>query len=144
MVLPSPQPVNPDAIPPVRAATPAADKPDVPVVSQRPARRASKPAAAGAEPEAEAPAAAPEEQPAFQAILTPEEQKHLAASIEIYKKEINDRLERAKRLPGTNQSLVQRIYAFLAQADGAQQRGDFAQAASLSERAAVLARELSE
>jgi hypothetical protein len=144
VVLPSPQPVNPDAIPPVKAAAPATDRADAPSVSQRIPHRTSRPATAEAEPETEAPAAAAAEQPAFQAILSPEEQKRIAGNIETRKKEINERLERAKRLPGTNQSLVERIHSFVAQSDGAQQRGDYTQADSLSERALILARELSE
>ena len=148
VVLPSPQPVNPDAIPPLTsAASQASDKAEAPSAAPRVPRRAGGAAKAGAEQETEAPAAAdepPPPQPPFQAIVTPEEQKQIATNIETRKKEINERLDRAKRLPGTNQTLVQRIHTFLTQMEEARQHGDYAQADSLSERALILARELGE
>ncbi|MGA2132480.1 MAG: hypothetical protein ABSH50_09320 [Bryobacteraceae bacterium] len=145
VTLPSPQPVNPDAIPPVKTeATPApAEKPEVQAVPQRSTRHASSPQRSEAEPEAETPAAPAEEQPAFQPILTPEEQKRIAGLIESRKKEIGALLVKAKHTTA-DQTKTQRINSFLSQSDEARQRGDYAQAESLSERAVILARELGE
>ena len=145
VVLPSPQPVNPDAIPPVQAApAPVADKPE-PVPAEHAGRHHTATAPkAEAEPEPETPApAATTEEPPFQPILSAEEQKNIAVKIDSNKREIDELLNKAKGHP-TDQSLVNRIHSFLTQVEEARRRGDYTQAGSLSERALILARELGE
>jgi hypothetical protein len=147
VTLPSPQPVNPDAIPSVQAAqAPAPEKPEAP-----PAPRASRRTAAGPpkpepEPEAEPegpPTPAAQEQAPIQPILRGDEQKRIEDAIDTRKREIADKLGRAKRhLSSHDKSLVERINSFLAQCDQAAKRGDYSQADALSERASILAREL--
>jgi len=144
VVLPSPQPVNPDAIPPLETAQkPAPEKPEG---SSTPARRvARRPATARpeAEPEADTPPAPPPEQPAIQPIMSAEEQRRIQGAIEARRREIADWMTRAKGHPSDhNVSLVERIKSFLTQSEEAEKRGDYAQADALSERAVILAKEL--
>ena len=141
--LPSAQPVNPDAIPPAPVGPPPAAEKAETTIAPKPARRASPPKPV--ETEAEAPAAAPavEEPAPFQPILSGEEQKRLQGAIETRKREIDERLTRAKgRLSDHDRTLVDRINSFLTLSAKAAQRGDYTQADALSERALILAREL--
>ena len=83
------------------------------------------------------------EQAPIQPILTGEEQKKIQDAIDVRKREIDEKLNRAKGHPSSHdQPLVERIKSFLAQCAEAEKRGDFAQADALSERALILAREL--
>ncbi|HVN05117.1 MAG TPA: hypothetical protein VMT86_11905 [Bryobacteraceae bacterium] len=147
VVLPSPQPVNPDAIPKIpAAAAPAPEKAETAAPAPRTPRRAAAP-----KPEQEteadnqpaAPVAAPPEQPPIQPILSPDEQKRIKTAIDGRRREIQDWLNKAKsHQTKQNQSLTDRINSFLTQEQEAEQRGDLTQADALSERAMVLAREL--
>ncbi len=148
VVLPSPQPINPDAIPaPPPADVPAPEKAEAAPPAPRPARRtAAGPPKPEPEPEVETPAVvAPpvEEQPKIQPILSDEAQRKAKAAIESRRKDIRDLLTRAKAHPSpANQTLVDRINSFVTQSDEAAQRGDYTQANDLSERALILAKGL--
>ena len=125
------------------AVTP--EKPETPPPQRVSRRVPAGPQKPEPEPEAETPApAAPPEQGPIQPILTGEEQRRLKSAIEERKKTINERLSRATgRQSAHDRSLVERIKSFLQQCSEAELRGDFSQADALSERAAVLAQELS-
>ena len=139
--------VNPDAIPKVQVAqeTPVPEKTEPP-----PAPRVARRSAAGPpkqpepEPEVEAPPTpAVQEQAPIQPILSGDEQKKIQGIIDGRKREINDKLSRAKgHLSDHDQSQVDRIQSFLAQCAQAEQRGDYSQADALSLRAFVLAQGL--
>lgn len=144
--LPSPQPVNPAAIP----AAPAEEQPAPEKAVPRTTRRATPPPVGAAKPDTEAaapPPAAPPEQAAepapFQPILSAEEQARLRNAIEVRRREIDDRLARGRgRLSSHDKTLADRIESFLNLSAQAAQRGDYTQADALSERALILAREL--
>lgn len=147
VTLPSPQPVNPDAIPAAPPAqVPVVEKIDTPAPTVRSSTRhaATTPPKTEPETEVENPQApAVQEQAPIQPILSGEEQKRLQDSIDARKKQIEERLNRAKRHPSSHdQPLIDRINSFLAQCTQAEQRGEYAQADALSERAEILAREL--
>lgn len=145
VVLPSPQPVNEDAIPQALAApAPVPEKVQAAAPPSRPKRRPVADAAKEAEQEAEPPAApVVEEKPPFQPILSEDEQRQIKGVLETRRKEIRDLLGRAKAHPSsTNQALEDRIDSFVKQSDDAAQRGDYRQADALSERAWILAKEL--
>jgi hypothetical protein len=145
VTLPGYQEVNPDAIPQVATAqTSAPEKPETPPATPRPARRAAGPPKPEPEDEPETPPApAVQEQAPIQPILTGEEQKKLQDAIDVRKREIGEKLNRAKGHPSSHdQPLVERIRSFLTQCAEAEKRGDYAQADALSERALILAREL--
>ena len=142
VTLPSAQPVNPDAIPPVRTSqAPAPERTEAPPAPRSSRRSAAGPAKPEPEPEQEAPAA--QEQAPIQPILSGEEQRRIQGVIEARRREIGEKLGRAKGGQSSHdKSLVERINSFLAQSAQAEQRGDYAQADALSERALILAREL--
>ena len=147
VTLPSPQPVNPDAIPSVQTAqAPAPGKTEALPAPHTSRPKAAGPPKPGPEPEPEAPpppTPALQEQAPIQPILSGEEQKHIQGAIEARKREIDEKLSHAKgRLSSQDKSLVERINSFLAQCAQAGQRGDYSQADALSERALILAREL--
>ena len=146
VTLPSPQLVNPDAIPEVQTAeeAPAPEKTEAPPAPRAPRRTAAGPPKPEPEPETEAPPTpAVQEQAPIQPILSGDEQKRIKGAIEARRGEIAEKLNRAKRrLSSHDQPLVDRINSFLAQCDQAEQRGDYSQADALSERALILAREL--
>jgi hypothetical protein len=142
VTLPDPQPVNPDAIPSAPVAqAPAPEKIEAPAAPRAARRNAASPP----KPDESDPPPTPavQEQAPIRPILTGDEQKRIQATIEGRKREIADRLARAKgRSSSREQSLVDRIKTFLAQCAQAEQRGDYSQADALSERALILAREL--
>jgi len=144
VVLPSPQEVNPDAIPHEPAQAPPPEKTEAPPPA-RPVRRAATPQKPDTDPEpVEAPPtpAAPEQAP-IQPLLSGEELKGIQNNIETRKHEIADKLAHiGGHLTPHNQALVERIKSFMTQSDEAAKRGDYSQADSLSERALALAREL--
>jgi hypothetical protein len=145
VTLPSPQPINPDAIPKETAQqSPAPEKTEAPPAPRAPRRSAAGPPKPEPEPEAETPPApAVQEQAPIQPILSGDEQKRIQNAIDGRKKEINEKLGRIKgRLSDHDQSLVDHIKSFLTQCDEAAQRSDYAQADALSLNALVLAREL--
>jgi hypothetical protein len=147
VTLPSPQPVNPDAIPKVEVAqqTPAPEKPEAPPPT-RPSHRPASPQpkqSEEAEPEPPSTPVVQEPAPPIQPILSADDQNRIRASIDTRKKEIAETLRRIqKRLSTHDKTLVEHIRSFLAQCDEAEKRGDLSQADTLSERAAVLAKEL--
>lgn len=146
--LPSPQPLNPDALPEV----PIAQQPPAPEKTAPPAVRTARhtPAAppkteTEPDPEPESPPATvvPEQAPPIQPILSGDELKRIQGDIESRKKEIKEKLSHVKgNLSKHDQDLLDRIQSFLAQCEEAAVRGDYTQANSLSERAYVLANEL--
>ncbi len=157
VTLPPEQKFNPESIPKVQVAeeTPVPEKPEVtpaPTRAARPRSAAgtSAPSTAKADTDADVETPAPPvqavtEQAPIQPILGGEEQKKIKGIIEGRKREISDRMNRAKaHLSPHDKSLVDRIESFLQQCEQAEQRGDYSQADSLSERAVVLAQELSE
>jgi hypothetical protein len=141
--LPSPQPVNPDAIPAAPAEEPPAPEKEAPRTTRRPP---VPPVTGAPKPESEPPPAQPENaaEPApFQPILTAAEQTRLRNATEARRREIDERLARAKgHLSSHDQTLADRIDSFLTLSAQAAQRGDYTQADALSERALILAREL--
>ena len=144
VTLPSPQPVNPDAIP----SAPVAQAPAPPKTEAPPAPRVSRRTPAGPpkadDPETDAPPTpAVQQQVTIQPILSPEDQKRIQTAIDTRKREIADKLSHARgHLSKHDQSLVERIESFLAQCAQAERRGDFSQADALSNRALILAQEL--
>jgi len=149
VTLPGYQEVNPDAIPSTQATTTQTTEPEKteasPAVSRPRRSTASQKPVAGEEPEAAAPPAAEPEKAPIQPILTEDEHKRIREAIDTRRKEIDERLNRAKRhVSSHDQSLKERIASFLAQCSQAEKRGDYAQADALSERALILAQELPE
>lgn len=143
VVLPSPQPVNLDAIPPIETAQKAAPEKTEPAAAPPRAARRPAPARQEPEPEADAPAAPPPEQPQIQPIVSADEQKRIRSAIESRRREIGEWFNRAKsHTSNHNQDLIDRINSFLNQSSQAERRGDYTQADVLSERALILAREL--
>jgi len=144
--LPSAQAVNPAAIPEAPAGPPPPPEKPETAASPRPVRRTSppKPAEAEVETPPAAPAVSTAQEPApFQPILSGEEQKRIQEAIGARRREIDERLNRAKgHLTDHDKSLVERINSFLTLSSQAAQRGDYTQADALSERALILAREL--
>jgi hypothetical protein len=147
VTLPPEQPVNPDAIPKVQAApeAPAPEKVEAPP-APRTARRSTAGPPKPPEPESEpevSPTPAVQEQAPIQPILGGDERKRIQGDVEARKREINEKLSRAKgHLSEHDQSQVDRIQSFLAQCAQAEQRGDYSQADALSLRALVLAQGL--
>ena len=143
--LPTPQPVNPDAIPPAPAPQPTAEKTEA-----APPRPAKRPPPQKPETTQEAEQPAPQPAPAetaetapFQPILSPQEQARLKNSIESRRREIGDRLLKNSKNPSPHdKSLMDRISSFVDLSAKAEQRGDFTQADALLERASILAKEL--
>ena len=143
--LPSPQPVNPDAIPPPPAPEPAPEKEPAPATRppRRPAPKADAPSETD-QPPAPTPSAetAPAESAPFQAILSPQEKARLKNSIEGRHREIEDRLKNVKNPSEHDKTLIERINSFVNLSLQAAQREDFTQADALLERATILAKEL--
>lgn len=146
VTLPSYQEVNPDAIPQATAPAPVPAKPEAPPAATRPKpphpTAGSSKSVTDDEPDVP-PAPAVQVQAPIQPILRGDEQKKIQDAIDARKREIEDRLNRAKgHLSSHDQSLVDRIRSFLTQCAEAEKSGDYAQADALSERALILAREL--
>lgn len=143
VTLPSLQPVSPDAIPkPETAQVPASGKTETPTAPKVSRRQTKKDEEPEAEPEPPSPPTPTVQEQEIQPILSGEEQKKIAGDIDTRKKEISDRLSRAKHLSSHDKSLVEKIDSFLKQCAFAEEHGDFSQADALSERALLLAREL--
>jgi hypothetical protein len=153
VTLPGQQEFNPDSIPKAPAAAPVAPAPEK-AEAPPPVRISRRAAAAGpqrteteAEPDPPAAPAAPavQEQARIQPVLSDEDLRKFKTNIELRKKEIADRLKGSKgALSAHDKTLADRINSFLSQCDVAEKRGDYSQADALSERALVLAKELSE
>lgn len=149
VTLPSPQWLNPDAIPKVEIAqvSPAPEKTEAPPAPRASHRTATGPAKPDVDPEPEAPApptpAVQEHAPPIQPILSVDEQKRIQRAIEVRKREIDDKLGRVKGHSSSHdKSLVERINSFMLQVAQAAQRGDYSQADALSQFALILSREL--
>ena len=128
---------------------PAVEKAEIPPAPRVPRRSAAgppKPDATEAEtdsPPTPPPAAVQEQAPAIQPILRDDERIRIKNAIESRKKEINEKLGRAKGHPSAHdQRLIDLIQSFVEQSEQAEKRGDYSQANSLSERALVLAQGL--
>jgi hypothetical protein len=146
VTLPGYQEVNPDAIPQVATAQASApEKPETPPPAPHTKARstvASSKSVIDDEPEVPPPPAVQENTP-IQPILTGDEQKRIQDSIDARRREIDERLKRAKgQSSNHDQPLVERILSFMTQCADAEKRADYAQADALSERALILAREL--
>jgi hypothetical protein len=137
--LPPPQPVNPDALPPLKPAAepPAAATPRAP-------RRSAPPKPEPPAPAAAAPAAATPEPAPIQEVLAEDEKKRLQESANSQKTEIRHVLTLIKSHHPTGEvnREVKRIQSLVAQSDDAEKRGDMRQADALAERALILARGL--
>jgi hypothetical protein len=141
VTLPGYQEVNPDAIPKVTAPAPAPEKAEAPPAPRIARRSAAVPPKPDPEPEPEAtPPPAVPDQAAIQPILNGDEQKKLQESIDGRRRQIDERLK--GHASSRDPALVERIKSFLRQCSEAEQRGDYAQADALSERALILAKEL--
>ena len=147
--LPPPQPVNLDALTqtPPREEPPAA----APSAVRQPRRTAAAPAPAS-KPEAPAPVpvapavapAAESDRPPLQEIVPPEDQKRFQEVFAADTKEMQQRLDQiqARRLNGSEKTLVDRIQSFKKQSEAAAERGDWRGASELAERALALAKDL--
>jgi hypothetical protein len=145
--LPSPQPVNQDAVPHPEAEQVSVEKP-APAPAPAPQQIPKKsPTSRGEETDAStSPPTVTEEPPAaarFQPILKSDEQKRLQGAIDARRHEIDDKKNAALKHPSLhNQNLIDRIDSFLGLSKKAAEVGDLTQADALSERALILAKEL--
>ena len=144
--LPSPQLVNPEAVPHPEAEQVSVEKP-APAPAQAPQQTPKKSQTSrGEENDVSTPSPAVNEEPPparFQPILTSDEQKRLQSLIDARRREIDDKKKAALRHPSVqNKSLIERIESFLGLSKQAADQGDLTQADALSERAWILAKEL--
>lgn len=144
--LPAPQPIPPDALPPVETGEPAAAPPASRPTS-RPTRtpsRAEQPAPPAATP-APAPQQATEPPPRQPYVekLSPEESKRLHDEALGHIQETEAILSHiSQRRKNQQSATLTRVEFFLKQAKEADSRGDMTQASELAGRALVLAKEL--
>jgi hypothetical protein len=144
VILPPPQPVNPEAV----AAATAPEKP-VEAAPAPPSPRRTSGAPQGS-PRQETPAVVgppsppASDRPPVEEIVPADEQKRLQESAENRKKAARQLLDQMKGRHATQDQhrIIQRVQSFLNQSDEAAQRGDMRQADLLAERALVLAKEL--
>lgn len=143
--MPEPQPVTPEALatipaPPAPEEKETATPAHTPRRAPTPARKAENSVAA------ENPAPAPpveEPRPRIQPIVPSSQIRRLQEEIEGRKRLVREILGRVPRNPSAaEKAVVERIQSFVLLSDQAAKRGDMAQAAALSERALVLAREI--
>jgi hypothetical protein len=144
--LPAPQPVSPEAL--ASIPRPEPEPPAPPEVARpKPPRRATALGPPPPKPEAPTepvPAAQEPPRPRLQTLMTAEERRRLGEEMDAHRREIGERLAQAGKSPSEPQlAMINRVRSFLALADQAARRGDMRQAHSLSERALLLARDLS-
>jgi hypothetical protein len=142
--LPAPQPLTPEAL---ATTMPHEETPETPAPARTPPRRAATPPPVRTEvtPPVQPPATPPpEERTPIQEVLPPTEQRRLAEEADASTREalrVLDQVQ-SRSLNRNQRSIVDRVKAFLKQAEEAKQRGDMRQASELAARAQVLAKEL--
>jgi hypothetical protein len=143
--LPPPQPVSPEAL---ATTQPREETPSAPAPVRTPPRRppvesAPKSVEAAAPPPATVTPPAEERQP-IQEVLPPGERQRLSDEADARKRDTLHVLDQVQpqRLTAAQRAIVERVQAFLKQADEAKLRGDVRQADELAGRALVLAKEL--
>jgi hypothetical protein len=143
VILPTPQPIQAEALA-VRVEPPPTTAPASQTAKPRPAPR-SEPrqttAQAPAGPQPPPPAASRRR---IRPVESPEERNRLTSEIAASQRQVHDNLAKAKtrQLTEKEKSAVERIVAFLEQADAATKDQDLQQAAALSNRALVLSQDL--
>ena len=139
--LPPAQPVNPEAL---AVSPPEEPTVNAPATMRRPAGpppiAAPKPAEAAAQ-QATPPEA---ERAPVREIVPAGELKKLQENADARKREVRQLLaqNRARRLNGREQGVIDNVESFLKLSDQAEARGDMRQASALAERAWVLAKDL--
>jgi len=144
VTLPSPQPIQAEALavvkvePPPTAPASQTAKPRPAAPRTEPRQQTAVQAPAGPQP----PPAASRRR--IRPVESPEERNRLLAEIATSQRQAHDNLAKAKTRPLTEveKSAVERIVAFLEQADTATKDQDLQQAAALSNRALVLSQDL--
>ena len=144
VTLPSPQPIQAEALavvkvePPPTAPASQTAKPRPAAPRTEPRQQTAVQAPAGPQP----PPAASRRR--IRPVESPEERNRLLAEIATSQRQVHDNLAKAKTRPLTEaeKSAVERIVAFLEQADTATKDQDLQQAAALSNRALVLSQDL--
>jgi len=143
VILPTPQPIQAEALA-VKVEPPPTTAPPSQTAKPRPAprsepRQTTSQAPAGPQPP---PPAASRRR--IRPVESPEERNRLTTEIVASQRQVHDNLAKAKtrQLTEAEKSAVERIVAFLDQADAASKDQDLQQAAALSNRALVLSQDL--
>jgi hypothetical protein len=142
--LPAPQPVSPEAL---ATTVPAGEPAPAPAPPPKPISRPS-PRPSGTPPRVEPATPAPPtpaepERPPISELTSPAELKRLKDEADARRQEVAELIRRIPRgRLRQQQNSVDRITAFLKQAEDAEVRNDMRQASELAGRALVLAREL--
>jgi hypothetical protein len=150
VTLPSPQPIQAEALAVRPESQPTPDPANQPVRPQRnpaPARPEARPQATAqpAGPPAPPPAAPTVTRRRIRPLESPAERQRLLAGITARQKQVQDVLAKAKSRPlsEAEKSAADRIQGFLAQTESALKDDDLQQAEALSNRALLLCQELS-
>jgi hypothetical protein len=146
VTLPAPQPIQAEALAVIKVEPPPTAAPPSQTAKPRPAAPRSEPrpqttAQAPAGPQPPPPAASRRR---IRPVESAEERSRLTAEIATNQKQVQDNLAKAKtrQLSEVEKSAVERIHAFLDQAETAMKDQDMQQAAALSNRALVLSQDL--
>ncbi|MGP8247486.1 MAG: hypothetical protein ACLQVN_23615 [Bryobacteraceae bacterium] len=142
--LPSPQPLNPEALTAVEPEPPPVEPPPAPSRTSR--RVSGPPAIAAPRPEPPSPVLAPaepERQP-IQEVVSADEQKRLQDAADQRKRETRALLDQARgrALSPQEKITAQSIEQLLRSSDDSQAKGDMRAASDLAYKALVLARDL--
>jgi len=142
VVLPTPQPIQAEALA-VKVEPPPTTAPASQTAKPRPAprsepRQTTSQAPAGPQPPPTA------SRRRIRPVESPQDRNRLTAQIAALQRQVHDNLAKAKtrQLTEAEKSAVERILAFLEQADIASKDQDLPQAAALSNRALVLSQDL--
>jgi outer membrane biosynthesis protein TonB len=145
VTLPAPQPIQAEALAVIKVEPPPTAAPQSPTTKPRPAPK-SEPRQQTATQTPAGPQLPP---PAtsrrrIRPVASAEERNRLTAEIATSQRHVHDNLAKAKtrQLTEAEKSAVERILAFLDQADAASKDQDLQQAAALSNRALVLSQDL--
>ena len=137
--LPAPEPDEPTAKPPAKSKQPAAvtatkpESPAPPAETPSPVQGPTAPTTTPAE----------QQQPLLQPVFPEEERRRIWGTLEKRKADIEAQLgKNENRMSPEQKSVAARIHSFLDQAEDMAKRGDFRSAEGLSDRAAILAKEL--
>jgi len=149
--LPTPQPIQAEALATIRPEAPPPPEPVNPTVKPRNSTSRTEPRQQVTVPlppagPAAPPATPPASRPRIRPVETPAERQRLLAGIGARQKQVQDALARAKnrQLTEAEKSAVERIQAFLEQTEAALKDQDLQQADALSNRALLLCQVLSE
>jgi hypothetical protein len=142
VVLPTPQPVDPDAL--VTAQQPVTPPPPVQPKPTPPTVRRSAPPPKPADPGPQQPPEPTFTRPPIQEILPPEEQRRLLTKAQSERSEAHSLLAQAQRHPLTadEKKTVASITQWLKLSDEAENSHDMRSAEELAARALILAKEL--